>query len=162
MDKPWKAYNNAQAFAWTNNPADMYGYLKQQLRWWRSQASGFMVLFNLYKNIQTAGVIPVLVTAMTSISSVLWLVTMVYFFCMGLLLTVLTSILLNGCVIGIVACLLYNALIGRNDPAGKLKNPIGVGIWFGCWMIVSMCVLTIITLFTFDDGGWVTRQKGNF
>jgi cellulose synthase/poly-beta-1,6-N-acetylglucosamine synthase-like glycosyltransferase len=162
MDKPWKAFNNAQAFAWTNNPADMYGYLKQQLRWWRSQASGYMVLFDLWANIHRAGVLRSFVTFMNAVGAMLWFVSLIYLFSIGLLLTVLVSILFNGCIIGIVSSLLYNRMIGRHDRAGKLKNPFLTGIWYGCWMMVSMCALIIIAMFTLDDGGWVTRQKGNF
>lgn len=162
LEKRWKIFSNFKATAWTNQPATMGGYLKQQLRWWRSQSVGFMVLFKLWGNIKRAGTIPVLITAINATGNITVICLLPFIYLDGELPQLFVTVLLGACVVGIVTANLYNYMIGRHDPvSGKIKNPILAGIWFGAWVIIAWTSLSIFAMFTLDDGGWVTRTKAS-
>jgi cellulose synthase/poly-beta-1,6-N-acetylglucosamine synthase-like glycosyltransferase len=161
LSQRWKVFANFEARAWTNNPATMMGYLKQQLRWWRSNQTGATVLYDLYPNIKRAGLVPVL-NSTSGLFGVMSLVTLfIFFVSSGYLCQLFANILLDMSLYGVIACVLYNHNIGRTDSVGgKIKNPVFAGVWFGIWVLVSWMSLAFISFFTFDDGGWVTRQSG--
>jgi cellulose synthase/poly-beta-1,6-N-acetylglucosamine synthase-like glycosyltransferase len=161
LKKSWKVFNNFEARAWTNNPATTIGYLKQQLRWWRSNQSGSVVIGNLYLSLKNTGLIPVLITTVGFVSGIVLMTLFLYFLTSGILIQVFINVLLDVGLTSIAMCYVYNHVIGKHDKiAGKIKNPISAGIWFGIWVIASWLSLVFIAFWTFDDGAWVTRQAG--
>lgn len=162
ISKKWKIFNCNSALAWTDNPATTKAYLLQQLRWWRgSMLNGTYVLGNLYKNIMHAGVSSVMVTLITVMGVFTSFLLLAYFWISGWFVELFVITLIANAITGMLRCLAYNRLIGKNDPViGKMKNPILTGCAYGVWTLIAWFVLSILSLFTMDDGGWVTRQDG--
>lgn len=163
ITKRWKVFNNFDAVSWTANPSSTKAYLNQQLRWWRgSMLTGSFVLVTLFKNSQKAGVIPTVITTVTVLGIVFMFLMLVYFWMTGYFLETLAYTLLILPFMSMGYCLMYNRLIGRHDKvAGELKNPMLTGFAIAIFSIVSWIPLSIISLFTMDDGGWITRQNGS-
>jgi hyaluronan synthase len=161
IKKRWKVYTNFNAVAWTDNPETFDTYLKQQLRWWRSQSVGVLVLANFYSTIMKAGVVPALIGCMNTISNMMVILLMLFAYLSGTLVQTCVLGLFAASIFGITSCVGYNYLVGRHDQVcGMIKNPFITGIWFGIYNLVCWCALSIISYGTMDDGGWVTRQNG--
>jgi hyaluronan synthase len=161
LSKSWKVYNNFDAIVWTNQPATMMGYLKQQLRWWRSQTVAWAVLGNLRQNIKNAGVMGIILTIATPVIRFAALITLICTWYAGSLLQYLFLFAFFGALLGMVLCLIYNRKIGRhNSISGEIKHPYITGIWFGVLLVIVTISLNVVAFFTLDDGGWITRTGG--
>jgi cytochrome b len=54
--------------------------------------------------------------------------------------------------------LLFNSYMQSRHPDQVIKNPIFAPMVLAIWFPISMFFISIVALFTLDDGGWVTRQ----
>lgn len=161
IGKRWKVFNNFDAHSWSNNPSTTNGYLKQQLRWWRSQSVAYLILVNLWANLCRSGFFPVMIATISARTTLSVLFILPFFFFSGKILSVLAVMLLGSIFTGTIMALLYNYFIGRHDKvAGKIKNPILAGTWTGVWGVTGWFALALLSIFTMDDGAWVTRQNG--
>jgi hyaluronan synthase len=160
IDKKWKIFTNLKAICWTGTPKTWTAYLNQQLRWRRGTiVNGIRVLSNLRHNVRVGGVATTMLCVIPMITTFAMLVMGIYLLALGSFLPTLFTAVLSVFMISAGFGYGFNLTLGKTDRMGPIKNPILTGMAYAMWTPVTLYWLTIIAMFTLDDGGWVTRQN---
>ena len=159
--KGLKAYNNLDARCWVGTPYSFDTYLKQQLRWRRSAIGQWCnTMFNLRKYIRQSGVYITIGSVMPINVTLLWLFMFWWMIDCGIILQFLAWVCALKIVISPIFSVIYNRLIARVDKTQVINNPILTAWLILPWFVISVFVVTTWSMFTLDDGSWVTRQNG--
>lgn len=159
-NKRWNIFTNLKAICWTDTPTGWKAYMNQQMRWRRGTfMNGFRTFWRLWYCLKTAGILSTLIHTIPTLAAISLPIMALFLLTVGDFLQAYIVMIITLFIYAWGAGLVYNLTIGRADPYGKLKNPMGAGITFAIWYPVNIWILTIVALFTLDDGGWVTRQN---
>lgn len=164
LDRSWKVMTELKAIAWVGTPTTYTSYFNQQVRWIRGNVvNAFFTFTNFFGWTMKRGVIPTWLQMSTSMTICLTVAMIAYLMITGQFLVFVCHIVLFGAIWGAINAYCYNLTIGRDSSiAEPIKNPIRSGVIFGIWLPVSWLLVRILSTFTLDDGGWVTRQsQGN-
>jgi hyaluronan synthase len=158
--RPWKVFTNINALGWTGTPSTWKAYMNQQIRWRRGTIlNGFFVLKHLRRGLETGGLLPVLICVLPTILLMALLMIAVWLIMMGSFLQATwIACFVSGIVVWLLAHV-YNITVARGDPYGTISSPFAAGLAFAVWLPINFYWLTLISLFTLDDGGWVSRQN---
>lgn len=160
LDRRWKVFTNVKALGWTGTPATWKAYMNQQMRWRRGTIlNGLRSIEKLWRNIKVGGLVAGLICAIPVVLSLTMVMLGLWLLVMGNFL----QVLLVACIVTFVSTLFmawfYNWTVGKTDPYGLIESPFKAALAFALWFPVNVYWLTIVALFTLDDGGWVTRQN---
>jgi hyaluronan synthase len=158
----YDTYVNTKAVCWTSAPTTIDGYLKQQLRWRRSAIGQWIdATLRLPALIHNSS----LLSAFFSLGPIYvifaWNAMIATAIVTGNFLSVIAFVLLFHIFLGpfLAGAFLWatrnNTLEKADDPIRFVFNIILASFWFP----LSGMVVTMVALFTLDDGGWVTREQ---
>lgn len=157
----YDTYVNMDAVCWTSAPTDLSQYMKQQLRWRRSALGQWIdTLFKMKIMINNSSFISALFSVLPVYVVLCWNAMIITSFFTGLFLVSISQVLIFHILLGPFLALLYIYLARHEEsdmPKDKIKffmNSILASFWFP----FSGFVITMVALFTLDDGGWVTRS----
>lgn len=158
--KNLKTVINMKARCLVGTPSTWKGYLNQQLRWRRSaMGQWFEALCEAQSRIKESSVTTVLGSTLPMLSMLSWVVLFVYLTVVGMLLPFMVSLVLVHVLISPAIGIGFNMYMKRNYPDQIIDNPFLAPACLAIWFPISMFFISIVALFTLDDGGWVTRQQ---
>lgn len=158
----YDTYVNTDAVCWTSAPTTISGYLSQQLRWRRSAIGQWIdAIINM----------PTMVEKSSFLSAFFSIAPIYVIFAWNAM--IFTSIVTNNFLIVLAYVLIFHIMLGpfmalaflwttRNNSLEKASNPIKFifnTILAAFWFPLSGMLVTLVALFTLDDGGWVTRNR---
>lgn len=157
--KNLKTIINMRARCLVGTPSTWKGYLNQQLRWRRSALGQWLeALVQARSRIQQSSPVTVLGSIVPMMSMLTWLILLFYLALVGMLLPFMASLLLVHMLIAPAIGLVFNLCMKHQYPDQVIDNPILAPICLAVWFPISMFFISIVAIFTLDDGGWVTRQ----
>jgi cellulose synthase/poly-beta-1,6-N-acetylglucosamine synthase-like glycosyltransferase len=150
---------NMRARCLVSTPDTWRGYLNQQLRWRRSALGQWIeCIIQSPQRMKTSSFTTVAGSLLPMTSLLSWIVLAAYLFVTGFFLQFIISLIFIHAMISPVFGLLFNSYMRSRHPDQMIENPILAPMVLAIWFPISMFFISIVTLFTLDDGGWVTRQ----
>lgn len=150
---------NMDARCLVNTPTTAVGYLNQQLRWRRSALGQWLeCIFDMRARLQQSSFLTIAGSLLPMASMLTWLVLAMYLVLTGMFLPFLLGLIFIHSLLSPFIGLFFNGYMRRHYPDQVIKNPIWAPVFLAVWFPISMFFITLVALFTLDDGGWVTRQ----
>ena len=158
--KAWKVFTNINALGWTGTPSTWKAYMNQQIRWRRGTIlNGMFVIKNLRRSLSEGGLLGTLIAVIPMVLLLALVMIAIWLMIIGSFLQATwVACFISGIVVWAMAHL-YNITVARTDPYGKISSPLMAGLAFAVWLPINFYWLTLASMFTLDDGGWVTRQN---
>lgn len=157
----YDTYVNTDSVCWTSAPTTLSQYLKQQLRWRRSAIGQWIdALVYLPRILKNSTLSSAFFSIMPIYVILVWNLMLLNSITNGVFLYVIAFIIIFHGILGPFFALGF-LIFTRNDKVEKIQDPVKFIISMilaSFWFPISGVIITLIALFTLDDGGWVTRS----
>jgi cellulose synthase/poly-beta-1,6-N-acetylglucosamine synthase-like glycosyltransferase len=148
-------YINNDALCWTTVPNKLSVLFNQQLRWRSSILRDlFYTLFSLPRHVFTLHPNALFTMILTPLGAIVALLVMVNVLISQPLVWASPMPVLAYLGLGAV----FSWAIGKYSVRETIRHPFALGAYVA-WSFVSSLFITPLALFTFDAGGWGTREK---